>query len=309
MTSGAPRLATSILGLELDSPVLVASGPLTDSLGGIVRAFEAGAGGIVTKTIYAGKRVKVKERIQITPVGTFNSTTYSRVSLDKWRRVIGEVSERSLPILVSVHAETPRLLADLARAVVDAGAPALELGLCCPNDGSHESAGPREIAKYVREARAAVPVPIAVKLTAGEGLQANVASALDAGADALSLSDALPGLLVDVERATFPLGSSVGFSGPAIKPIVLHAIHRLREDGVSCPIFGIGGVGNASDVLEYLHAGANAVQVYTALMTSKMGLLTTMNEELSRWCTSRGRTVRELSGAAGAPRDRVAARG
>lgn len=294
--TGRGQLSTWVLGLELANPVLVGSGPLTDSLGQIRRWLAAGAGGVVTKTIYAGESVAIRERISIQPTSAFNSTTYSRVPLDRWVKTLEALAQERAPAIVSIHAETPGKLAELARTVVGAGAPALELGLCCPIDGSQEAADARLVGRYTAAVRAAVDVPLSVKLTALGGLDENVRAATDEGADAISLSDALPGVVVDPRRRTFPLGSSLGYSGPAIKPIVLHAIHQLRSSGVTCPILGIGGVASASDVVEYLEVGAQATQVYTVLMRGKARLLTTIVSELGRWCERERVTAAELVG-------------
>jgi dihydroorotate dehydrogenase subfamily 1 len=292
------RLTSVILGLELASPVLVASGPLSDSLFQIRRVLGAGAGGVVTKTIYIGKKEDTVERVKKLPAGAFNSTTYSRVPLEHWLRILASVGEEALPVITSIHAYCPEQLGELARCVVDAGARALELGVCCPNDANQQIVDWRLVASYTAAVRKAVAVPFSVKLTAVSGLVCNVKAALGEGADAISLSDALPAVLVDVQRRRFPLGCPVGYSGPAIKPIILHAIYELRQAQVVCPIFGIGGIASASDVLEYLQVGANAAQLYTALMTSGLHLLTSIVKDLQSWCKKEAVTTEQMVGAA-----------
>jgi dihydroorotate dehydrogenase subfamily 1 len=293
------RLATEILGLRLANPLLVASGPLSDSLVQIRRALSAGAGGVVTKTIYfGGQNEKVTERVRKCPAGLFNSTTYSHHSLDQWLRMISTLAEEQAPIITSIYADRPEQLGDLARRVVEAGSRALELGISCPNVDLKEEPGWERVGRYTSRVRKAVDVPFSVKLTAAEGLLGQVKVALGEGADAITLSDALPSLFIDVKSRKLPFGGPVGYSGPAIKPIVLHALYQLRQAGVTCPIFGVGGIGSVSDVLEYLQIGADAVQIYTTLVTSGTNLLILILEDLFSWCEREGVTARELVGTA-----------
>lgn len=287
-----------MLGMRLANPVLVASGPLSESLAQIQRALAAGAGGVVTKTIYAGEKEAFKERIVRSAAGAFNSTTYSRLGLEEWLLILSTLAEKAAPVVASIYARQPEQLGRLAKQVVDAGAPALELGLSCPVDESQKAADWRLVGSFTRAVRKTVDVPFSVKLTAGGGLPENVKAAVGQGADAISLSDAVPALVVDIEHRSLPLGHGVGYSGPAIKPIVLHAIYELRQAGFTCPIIGIGGIESAADVVEYLQVGASAVQLYTALMTRKMPLLRSITADLSVWCRRHGVGVPELVGAA-----------
>jgi dihydroorotate dehydrogenase subfamily 1 len=298
------RLAGNILGLSTANPVLVASGPLSDSLSQIRLALAAGAGGVVTKTIYVGEKEKIVERVKKTPLGAFNSTTWSRRSLQDWLRILTVLGEEGAPVITNIHARNPEQLGELAGCVVNAGSRALELGLCCPNDPTQQVADWKLVGLYTAAVRKVVAVPFSVKLTAVGGLIDSVKAAIGEGADAISLSDALPSLFVDAERRNLPLGLTVGYSGPAIKPIVLHALYEVRQAGILCPILGIGGVANASDVLEYLQVGASAVQLCTTLMTSGISVLTSITGDLFAWCKREGVTSQQLVGTA-LPGDRA----
>ncbi|MEK6288613.1 MAG: dihydroorotate dehydrogenase [Acidobacteriota bacterium] len=292
------RLTTAILGLKLANPVLVASGPVSDSLPQIQRALNAGAGGVVTKTIYVGDKENIIERVKKGPAGVFNSTTYSRVKLEQWLRTLAVLAEQDAPVITSIYAHSPEQLGNLALRIVEAGSRALEIGVSCPNGASQQVADWRLVGRYAAAVRKAVDVPFSVKLAAVSGLLENVKASIGEGSHAISLSDALPSVLVDFEHRRLAFGGPVAYSGPAIKPIVLHSIYELRQAGITCPIFGIGGVGSASDVLEYLEVGANAVQLYTMLMTSGIELLSEITGDLSAWCKKEGVTTQQLIGAA-----------
>ncbi|MFO0572400.1 MAG: dihydroorotate dehydrogenase [Polyangia bacterium] len=294
--STAERLEVEVLGLRLTNPVLVASGPMSDSDAQIRRLLGAGAGAVVTKTLYSGKQPMLQERMIRHPCGALNSTTYSRRSLDRWLRWLSALAADGLPVVASIHADTPEALAMLAQAVSEAGCRALELGICCPNDGSQEQATASRIASYTASVRRAVSLPIAVKLTAMEGLLEGARAALNAGANAISLSDALPALAMDIETGHPMLCEPIGYSGPGIKPLVLYAIRCLRRAGVNCPILGIGGICTATDVVEYLQAGATVAQIYTALVYQGRGLLGSIIKELDLFCERHHTTVRQLTG-------------
>ncbi|MBW4617001.1 MAG: hypothetical protein KME21_27915 [Desmonostoc vinosum HA7617-LM4] len=277
-------LHTTVLGMELRNPVIVASGTMTDTILQIRKAINAGAGAVVTKTIYYGRRSSATEKIHHLPTGTMNSTTYSWKQLEQWFVDLAAMQQASLPIIVSIHAENPALLGELAARIADICMYPLELGISCPNDVTYSTLTPNVVYAYTKAVKARVNVPISVKLTATDSILDLAHASLEAGAEALSLSDTLPAIALHQDQPLLLTGGVAGYSGPGIKPIVLNSIYRLREAGLQCPILGIGGVENAHDVLEYIHLGASAVQMHTALMHSGVELVGEIVAELSNWC-------------------------
>ncbi|WP_226367327.1 hypothetical protein [Pseudonocardia sp. ICBG162] len=255
-----------VLGLRLDNPVIVGSGLLTDQARNIRKLIETGAGAVVTKTIHPAPPHGLDERIHRLPVGMLNSTTYSKRGVQEWLGNLREFADDNLPVIASVYADSPTELAELAAAVAGAGSAALELGISCLNDNGGLDDTAERVADYTAAARRATTRPISVKLSIGEGLRARAAAAIEAGADALSISDTIPGAAVTASGA-LELGGVFGYSGPGIKPLVLAALWDLRRSGITIPVLGIGGVTTADDVRDYLAVGACAVQVYTALHT------------------------------------------
>ncbi|HEX6949640.1 MAG TPA: tRNA-dihydrouridine synthase [Nitrospira sp.] len=266
----------AVLGIECANPLLVASGPLTDTVQQIGKLLAWGAGGVVTKTIFAGSEPAIREQFVRYGAGALNSTMYSHRPLAAWLDDVAEMRRRGWPVIVSIFADDPHGLGTLASRVVAAGAQALELGIACPNDGSQQRNAPQLVARYTECVRSVVEVPIAVKLAAHRDFVECARAACSAGADMISLSDALPAVAMDSERSVMRFGGPVGYSGPPIKPLVLNAIHELRTAGINVPLFGIGGVASASDVIEYLLAGAVAVQVLTTLMLNHPSTLATL---------------------------------
>lgn len=292
------NLACQILGMSLDNPVIAASGLLTDSPRQIRKAIEYGAGGVVTKTIYLGHEVEATEKVKTISTGALNSTTYSRRPLERWLVDLPQMQSEALPIIVSIHAETPALLADLAQAVSGVCDYPLELGICCPNDCSYSRLTPELVYAYTRGVKERVSAQVSVKLTAGENLFEFASAALSAGADALSLSDTLPGLVLDGSVPEIKLGGTSGYSGPGIKPIVLNSIYELRMKNVDCPILGIGGIETAKDVLDYIRVGSSAVQVYTYFMRAGIDKVRGLVDDVRAWFLLNNTTVASQVGAA-----------
>ncbi len=287
----SPTLQTTVLGVKLRNPIIVASGMLTDSLQQITKAVKAGAGAVVTKTIYSGKRGFATEEVCHIPTGTLNSTTYSWRSLEQWLTDLSSLQQMDLPIIVSIHAETPALLEDLAARVSDVCSFPLELGISCPNEVTYSILTPDIVLSYTSSVRRRVSVPISVKLSATETIRTLAEAALEGGADALSLSDTLPALQLERGSPRFLTGGAAGYSGSGIKPIVLHSLYNLRSSGIDCPILGIGGVATLEDVLDYLYLGSSAVQMYTSLVHSGFKRINQLVDQLSDWCSQQQTTV------------------
>jgi dihydroorotate dehydrogenase (fumarate)/dihydroorotate dehydrogenase (NAD+) catalytic subunit len=256
------------LGLPIANPVIVGSGLLTDQERNIRRLIEKGAGAVVTKTIHPNPPEGLDERIVRLPVGMLNSTTYSKRPVNHWLRVLRSFADDRLPVIASLHADSPAELAALAKDVEATGCRALELGISCLNEEDGlEDDNPDRVYAYTSETRSRTGLPMSVKLAIGEGLQDRVRAAIAGGADAVTVSDTISGAAVSPATGDLELNGVFGYSGPGIKPLVLAAIWQLRRRGIDLPVLGCGGVGNGRDVADYLRVGANAVQVYTALHT------------------------------------------
>ncbi|MFD4577493.1 dihydroorotate dehydrogenase [Streptomyces sp. NPDC058417] len=258
----------TILGLPLTTPVVVGSGLLTDQERNIRRLLVAGAGAVVTKTIHPNPPQGLDERILRLPVGMLNSTTYSKRSVNHWLGVLRSFADDRLPVIASLHADSPGALAALAADVEKTGCRALELGISCLNEEDGlEDDNPDRVYAYTSATRGRTTLPLSVKLAVGEGLQDRVRAAIAGGADAITLSDTIPGAAVSPATGGLELNGVYGYSGPGLKPLVLAAVWQLRRRGIELPVMGVGGVTSGRDVADYLSVGANVAQVYTALHT------------------------------------------
>lgn len=178
-----------------------------------------------------------------------------------------------VPVIVNVaggciddYAETARRLENVP------GIAGIEINISCPNiksGGAEFGSNPESAAAVTRAVRKATSLPIIVKLTPNTNDVTNIALAVaEAGADAITLINTLRGMAIDIRRRRPVLGNITGgLSGPAIKPVALGMVYQVAG-AVSIPVIGCGGISNAPDALEFIMAGATAIQVGTANFTN-----------------------------------------
>lgn len=269
-TSDGPRLAVSVGGLELRNPVLTASGTY-----GLGYEFAALApleeiGGVVGKTVTMTERIgNPPPRTHETTGGMLNSIGLMNPGWDGFvRDTLPRIRELPCPFVLNVAGKSEDEFVELTRRA-DAldGLAALELNLSCPNvsGGLDFSSNPETAERIVARCRAVTGLPLFAKLSPNVGDVVPIARACErGGADALSMLNTFLGIAIDWRRRKpiFPRGVA-GLSGPAIKPMALLAVLRTAPH-VRIPIIAIGGIVSATDVLEYMAAGARAVQIGTA---------------------------------------------
>ncbi|MFT7644064.1 MAG: dihydroorotate dehydrogenase (NAD+) catalytic subunit [Pirellulaceae bacterium] len=263
-------LTVSLGRLQLQNPVLVASGTF-----GYAREMEAivdlgKLGGIVPKTITPAPRAgNVPWRTLETSAGLLNSIGLDNDGIDAFvDHHLPYLRELSTATVVSIAARTEDEFAEMAaRLEREGGVAALELNISCPNvtGGVDFGTDPARCEALVRQVRNACDLPILAKLTPNVTSVAAMAQAAAAGgADAISAINTLLGMAVDWRKQKPLLGNVVGgLSGPAIKPVALRCVHQIRQ-AVSIPIVGIGGIGSIDDAMEFIVAGASAIQIGTA---------------------------------------------
>lgn len=174
-----------------------------------------------------------------------------------------------VPVIVNIAGKTVDDYARLAGELDGvAGVSAIEVNISCPNvkaGGAEFGANPRSAAKVTAAVRAATTLPVLVKLTPNTTDIARVAVAVaEAGADAISLINTLKGMAIDIATRKPFLGSVTGgLSGPAVKPVALYMVYEVAG-AVDLPVIGCGGITTGGDAVEFIMAGASAVQVGTA---------------------------------------------
>ena len=264
-------LTTNFAGIELRNPVLLASG--TCGYGEELAPFLdlARLGGIVTKTITPQPRAgNAPPRIVETAAGMLNSIGLQNPGLDgfvqdKWPYLARLQTE----IIVNIAAPTADLHRDMSARLEDVeGIAAIEVNISSPNmkdGGMLFGCSPTASREVIAAVRSATRRPVIAKLTPNvTDIVAIAHAVVDGGADGISMINTLLGMAVDWRSRKPVLGNVTGgLSGPAIKPVALALLWKVRQ-AVDVPIMGMGGIATAEDALEFLVAGATAVQVGTA---------------------------------------------
>ena len=266
--------------LVLRTPVMPASGTFgygteyaelipVDSLGAVVTKG-------ITATPWDGNP---QPRLWETASGVLNSIGLENIG------VAVAISQKAplwatwdVPVIVNIAGHTIEEYVEVARRLDGVpGVAALEVNISCPNvaqGGLEFGTDPEAASSVTKAVRAATELPTIVKLSPNVTDIVAIASAVqDAGADALCVANTLRGTAIDIERRTFRLGREAGgLSGPCLKPVALHLVHRVAR-AVTVPVIGCGGISTAEDALEFILAGAAAVQVGTATFTDPRSLV------------------------------------
>jgi dihydroorotate dehydrogenase (NAD+) catalytic subunit len=283
-------LAVRVGGLTLRNPVMPASGTFADGLEKVMDFNRLGA--IVTKTITRELRdgnplPRVVER----PGSLINAIGIpSKGVPDFINKTMPHYAPYDTPLVVSISAPTADGFASLARELTLPGIAAIEANISCPNieeDGKAFAMRAETTEKVTRELRAATKLPLWVKLTPNTGEMPEVAKAAEAaGADAVVVSNTILSMAIDLKTFKPCLGNIMGgLSGPAIKPIVLRHVFQCAR-AVKIPVIGCGGISNADDAIEYMLAGASAIQVGTATFVQPAAMISVL-EGLERFCVVR----------------------
>src|SRR5438309_1693251 len=268
MADGPDLMVDLGRGLRLRSPVLVASGTFGYGFDA-PQVDRTVLGAIVTKgTTLRPREGNAPNRIAEAPSGMLNAIGLQNPGVDHVARIYAPVwAPWNLPVIVNVAGDMIEEYVAVARRLEGvAGIAGLELNISCPNVANGLQFGVEAdlAAELTSAVRAVTRLPLIVKLTPNVTDIVAIARAVEAaGADALSAINTYVGMAIDVRRRR-PVLSRVsgGLSGPAIKPLALHAVWEVAAEA-GIPVIGIGGITTAADALEFLLAGAAAVQLGT----------------------------------------------
>ena len=291
-------------GLWLKNPVLTASGTFGQGIEYAELIDVARLGAIVNKgTTPRARPGNAQYRIAETPAGILNSIGLENPGAEEVARKYGKVwTKLGVPVIVNVAGYSVEDYVFVVETLDGTpGVIAFELNVSCPNvdGGMLFGSEPRLAAEVTRAVKDATDKPVIVKLTPNANDVVAVARACEeAGADGLTTINTVLGMRIDVAKKRPMLGTgSGGLSGPAIRPIALHLTYQVAQ-AVRIPIMGAGGVTSASDALEFLMAGASAVQVGTATFADPIAPLSVI-EGLAGYVRAHGlASIRDIIGVA-----------
>ena len=289
-----PALAVDIAGLRLKNPVMPASGTFGYGEEYAPYLDLNSLGAVVTKGLSLKPRAgNPTPRICETVSGMLNAIGLQNVGVDGFiKDKMPFLDQYDTPVIVNFFGNTQEEYAEVAARLDGVpGVAALEMNISCPNvkhGGIIFGTDPRTASRVVEGVRKRTAKPLIVKLTPNvTDIQVTARAAVEAGADALSLINTLTGMAIDVKTRRPRLANTIGgLSGPAIRPIAVRLVHQVVQ-AVSVPVIGIGGIARAMDALEFLIAGACAVQVGTANFVDPHAMATIL-DDLEEFCRNEG---------------------
>ena len=271
MGFGVTDLSVQIGSLRLVNPVIAASGCFGYGVEYADAVDLSTLGGVAVKGLFLAERQgHPPERIVETPSGMLNAIGLQGIGVHRFvAEKLPELRERRAVVIVNICGSTLDEYVELARILSETeGVAALELNISCPNikeGGITFGCSLGGTFNVVSAVRKVTRLPVIPKLTPNVTDVASFARASeDAGADAVSLVNTFLAMAIDVETRRPHLSNIVGgLSGPAIRPIAVRMVYECRR-AVKIPVIGMGGIASARDALEFIIAGATAVQVGTA---------------------------------------------
>ena len=319
-------LTTDFLGIKSPNPFWLASAPPTDKEYNVRRAFEAGWGGVVWKTLGAegppvvnvnGPRYGVIHGADRRVLGLNNIELITdrslEVNLEEITRVKRDYPDRAMIVSIMVPCEE-QAWKDILPKVEATGADGIELNFGCPHGMSERGMGaavgqvPEYIEMVTRWCKLYYSKPVIVKLTPNiTDVRLPAAAARRGGADAVSLINTINSIIsvnldsMSPEPSIDGKGSHGGYCGPAVKPIAMSMVSEISRapETAGMPISGIGGVTTWRDAAEYITLGCGNVQVCTAAMTYGFKVVQEMITGLSQWMDEKGHTtIQDFMGAA-----------
>ena len=289
---GEPDLSVELAGLRLRNPVMLAAGILGLSAHTLKRAYDAGAGAVVTKSIGPEPRAGFTTPILVElDCGLLNAVGLSNPGADYFAREIQALRADGVPVVASVFGFRPEDYALVASRLAEAGAVALELNVSCPHVSGVREIGsrPELVEEVVRAVRETVDVPVFVKLSPNVSDIAEIGLAAErAGADGVVAINTVRALAIDIELRRPILSAGFGgLSGPAIKPIAVRAVAELYR-ALDVPVVGCGGVMGWRDAVELILAGASAIQVGSAVYYRGLGVFRAITSGLAAYMERMG---------------------
>lgn len=295
-------LSIKVAKLKLENPLLLASGVADMTPDLLRRAHKEGAGAVVTKSIGVEPRKGYENpTIVELPYGLINAMGLPNPG---WEAFYEEFKNEKFdfPVIVSIFGKDEKEFAFLAEKLSEV-ADAFELNLSCPHAkgyGMEIGQNPEMVYKVVKAVKDATDKPVIAKLTPNIGDITKIGLAAEkAGADAVSAINTVKAIAIDIYARKPILSNKVGgYSGPGIKPIALRAVYDLAK-ALDIDIIGIGGITTWQDALEFLMAGAKALQIGTAVSLRGFSVFKEINEGIERFLNEEGfNNIDEIIGIA-----------
>ncbi len=279
-------LEVNVGNLNFRNPLILASGILDESGETMLRIANNGAGGIVTKSIGKKPRKGYENPVVYElPCGLLNAMGLPNPGIENYKEEIKIAKKGGVPIIGSIFGANAEEFSYLARKMEEYGADAVELNLSCPHAkgyGMEVGTDIQLVEEIVKEVKNAVKIPVWAKLTPNTSNIVDIAKSAEK-ADALVLINTVKAMAIDIDAAR-PVLKNIfgGLSGKCVKPIGVRAVYEVFRE-VEKPIVGVGGIENGRDAIEYIMAGASAVEIGTAVYTQGIQVFKKIENEIKDW--------------------------
>lgn len=292
-------LSLKLTGIPLKNPLMLAAGIMGTTGGSLKRIAQAGAGALVTKSIgLEPKSGHSNPSMVEVDCGYLNAMGLPNPSYKNFQQEINTAKEGEVPIIASIFGGCALDFSKIAGAI---DADAFELNVSCPHAhgyGAEIGTDPALVEDITRAVKNTVDVPVWVKLTPNvTNIKSIGLAAQNGGADAVVAINTVRAMVIDIESGYPILGNKFGgLSGRAIKPVAVKCVYDLYE-ALDIPVIGVGGISDWKDAVEFIMAGAQAVEIGSAV-GNNINVFNEISSGMETFLTQKGWTLEDIYGMA-----------
>ncbi len=297
-------LTVNIGLLTLRNPTILASGIMDETADSMKRIIKSGAGAVVTKSVGRKPRRGYPNPTTVElPFGVLNAMGLPNPGIDEYGEEIEKLRNSGVPVIGSIFGKDKEEFSYLARRMEEYNVNAVELNLSCPHAsgyGLEVGSDPETVKKIVSSVKDDISIPVFAKLTSNVTSIVDIGKAAEAGgADAVVAINSVKAMKVDIYlKKPILYNKFGGYSGRGIKPIGVRCVYELAKE-LGIPVIGVGGVETGEDAVEYILAGASAIQVGTGVYYRGIDVFRKINREIMEWMKKNDyKSIEEFRGAA-----------
>jgi len=283
---------------------MLASGIMDEDAGSMKRIIQCGAGAIVTKSIGLQLRKGYPNPTIIElEYGMLNAMGLPNPGIEHFGEEISQLRQSKTPIIGSIYGANATEFIELGQKMEDYGASAIELNLSCPHAkkyGLEVGSDPKLIQIITSSVKVNTNIPVFVKLSPNVTNISEIAQAAETGnADAIVAINTVKAMKIDLDLRRPILSNKIGgYSGKAIKPIGIRCVFEIAKK-VKIPIIGVGGITTGEDAIEYIMAGASAIQIGSGIYYREIDVFQKIVKEMTEWLHSNSiKKISEIVGVA-----------
>jgi dihydroorotate dehydrogenase (NAD+) catalytic subunit len=277
---------------------------MDEDAGSMERIFHCGAGGIVTKSIGLKSRQGYQNPTVIElEHGLLNAIGLANPGIDKFREELTELKKLKIPVIGSIFGSNSKEFIEISKKMESYGADALELNMSCPHAkgyGLEIGSDSKLVKEITSNVKNSIKIPVFVKISPNLTDIVEIAKSAESGkADAIVAINTVKAMKIDIDAKTPVLSNKIGgYSGNAIKPIGVRCVYEISKN-VNIPVIGVGGITTGQDALEYIMAGASAVQIGSGIYYRSVDIFKKICDEMMHWMKENGyKDINKLIGVA-----------